>query len=102
MEVRKSFPEEGAPVQRPERGMRIGQAKWRGRQGGWGCWWRKEQHVQRLGPKRQCMLQGLGVQERRTNERFILNVILMKDTYFWSHEAPKHKPATLSGAQLKI
>ena len=39
---------------------------------------------------------------RRINECFILNVKLMKDTYFGSHEAHKHKPAMLSDAQLKI
>lgn len=50
MEVRKSFPEEVAPAQRPERGMRIGQAKWRGRQGGWG-----------VGGKRNSMCKGLDV-----------------------------------------
>ena len=39
---------------------------------------------------------------RRINECLILNVKLIKDTYFGSHEAHKHKPAMLSDAQVKI
>lgn len=63
-------------------------------------WW-KEQHVQRLGGKRQLRYKNWEYR-RRINECLILNVKLIKDTYFGSHRASKHKPAMLSDAQVKI
>lgn len=58
--IREAFLREVAPVQGPERGVRIGQAKWRGRQAVCGVW--KSSMCKGLEVRGQRVLQELKVQ----------------------------------------
>lgn len=60
--IRQAFLKEVAPAQRPERGVRLGQAKWRGRQAV--CGVRRSSTCKGLEVRGRRVLQELKVQER--------------------------------------